>query len=57
MFIGVGAYDSYEDGAMSQSVPPASDVNSIRSRAVSILIFENCKLDFRFLLASCPFLH
>lgn len=35
MFIGVGAYDSYEDGPMSQSVPPASDVNSIRSRAVS----------------------
>lgn len=35
MFIGVGSYDSYDEGGpMSQSIPPANDINSIRSRAV-----------------------
>lgn len=36
MFIGVGAYDRFgnDDETMSQSVPTANDVNSIRSRAI-----------------------
>jgi hypothetical protein len=39
MFIGVGAYDNYDEGVMSQSVPPPNDMNSIRSRAVSFYIY------------------
>jgi hypothetical protein len=38
MFFGVGSHDRFDndDDAMSQSVPPANDANSIRSRAVKM---------------------